>query len=238
MKCYYILVLIIITLFAHTESNLKLAPDFDIDKIDYSPFKKLIEKIVNDTADIEIPTNSSHSLNCVMPKSSIMFTYTTHYLAEFISIQREAMNVWGLKDCLEMRFITVCIDRKCHDYCVANNIRNCVLINLPELPPSDFAKAAYHVITYLKHEFMFEALKVVNEIFFFDIDCLVLRNPWVDSRYGRDENDKNFIGNFDIQWQRDRGTIMNFNTFCIKFLLFLEEITIINYSYLSSIKKL
>ncbi len=52
---------------------------------------------------------------------------------------------------------------------------------------------------------MYEALKVANEVFFFDADSILLRNPWIDIQFGRDEEGVRTAKLFDVQFQRDRG---------------------------------
>jgi hypothetical protein len=126
-------------------------------------------------------------------------------MADFILLQQKAMDVWGLRSCLEQRFITVCLDAKCSAVCTKHNVTNCVELAMPELPGADFAKGPYFFFTWLKHELLYEALQVAEEAFYFDIDALVLRNPWVDIRYGRDEQGNHIPGPYDLQWQRDRG---------------------------------
>lgn len=52
---------------------------------------------------------------------------------------------------------------------------------------------------------MHEALKVVNEVFFFDVDTLILRNPWIHTQFGRNEQGQQLDGPYEIMYQRDRG---------------------------------
>ncbi len=49
---------------------------------------------------------------------------------------------------------------------------------------------AFRFFAYLKHDLMLEALKVAEEVIFFDADVLLFRNPWIETTYGRDENGK------------------------------------------------
>jgi len=59
--------------------------------------------------------------------------------------------------------------------------------------------------TWLKHELMYEALQIANEIFFFDADVVIFRNPWPEVTYGRDETGVRIKGEYDIMYQRERG---------------------------------
>jgi hypothetical protein len=169
-KTMIVLLLIILFIITNCEIN--------FEEIDYSPFHNIIRKVLLNSNNISYNINTLNTTACAMPLSSIMFTYTTHYLIELIELQYKAMDQFGLKSCLLQRFIVVCLDLKCKQYCNSNNIINCVLINLPELPKSDFGKNSYHLITYIKHELMYEALKFSKEIFYFDIDSLLFKNPW------------------------------------------------------------
>lgn len=177
--------------------------------INFEPFRSAIQAVVaKDTAarDISGPVLvDSKTDQCVMPTSSIMFTYTSHYMIDLVLMQRRAMEIHKMRHCLEKNFITVCVDKKCHTVCTSNDIPNCVLLEMPELPGSDFGKAAYNFFTYLKHELMYEALKVVEEVFFFDADCVIFRNPWVDIQFRRIQNGDRVPEKIDLQFQRDRG---------------------------------
>lgn len=124
---------------------------------------------------------------------------------DFVLLQRRAMGVSKLRSCLESRFVTVCFDAKCLDRCVSSAIPNCVQLVMPEIPPSDFGKQAYNYFTYIKHELMHEALKEADEIFFFDADVLLFRNPFMAVQYGRYDNGSRIEGPYDIMSQRDRG---------------------------------
>jgi hypothetical protein len=52
---------------------------------------------------------------------------------------------------------------------------------------------------------MYEALKYCERIFYFDADVIILRNPWIDIKYGRDEQNNRFLKDYDLEFQRDRG---------------------------------
>eukprot|EP01034_Spumella_vulgaris_P026391 gene26391-32965_t len=73
------------------------------------------------------------------------------------------------------------------------------------MPVSDFGKGVYTYFTWIKHELMAEALKVVGEVFFFDADVVLFRNPWIETTYGRHENGSHIYQPYDLMWQRDRG---------------------------------
>ena len=175
------------------------------DSIDFTPFRDAITKAMKSGVQPKPLTNLSKSDECAMPPSSIMFSYTSHYTMDLIVLQHKAMESWGLIDCLESRFVTACLDAKCMAMCSSRKIPNCCLLHMAELPGSDFGKNAYKYFTYLKHELMFEALKVVEEVFFFDADTVIFRNPWVETQFGRNEQGQKFPSSYDIQYQRDRG---------------------------------
>ncbi len=77
--------------------------------------------------------------------------------------------------------MTVCMDPKCHTMCVNAKIDNCVLLDSPELPLSDFGKEAFFFFSFLKFELMRASLTVVDEVFFFDADVLLFRNPFIET---------------------------------------------------------
>jgi hypothetical protein len=188
--------------------------------IDFSPFRNAVKACLNAPDDIPTINDDTKTTDCALPKNAVMFTYASHYLAEFISLQRKSMELWGLRSCLEKRFVTVCLDNRCSDTCSRHHISNCVQLNMTELPGADFASGPYFFFTWLKHELMYESLKVAAEVFYFDVDLLLLRNPWVDIQFGRDEQGNHIPGPYDLQWQRDRGRgprSVEGNAYCLFF---------------------
>ena len=164
-------------------------------RIDASPFLKEIKNAL-----------MVQSPNCSIPADAIMFTCLNNRMFDLVLLQRKAMEIGNVRKCLESRFITICLDRKCVELCHNNSIPHCIRINLPRIQPSDFGGKSYSYITWIKQEFMYEATKVAQQIFFFDADVIILRNPWLEISYGRDEKTGQRIsGPYDIQYQRERG---------------------------------
>ena len=164
-------------------------------RIDATPFRQAITDL--------LAINTSL---CFIPSDAIMFTYTNHHLFDLVVLQRTAMEIGQVRKCLESRFITLCLDKKCMELCNTHAIPNCVRIYLPSIPHADFAGKSYGYFTWIKHELMYEATKAANQIFFFDADVAILRNPWLEVSYGRDElTGQKIPGPYDIQYQRERG---------------------------------
>lgn len=172
-------------------------------QVDYEPFRRAVANVVKQP--VQPITESSTFLDCHFPEKSVMFTYTSHYMTDLMDIQLRAMNASGLGHCLRQRFVHLCLDTKCHQHCRENKIPHCALVNFDMLPPSDFNKGEYRFFTYLKHILLNEALKVAEEAFFFDADCIVMKNPFVEAQYHRSEDGTRHYGPVDIQFQRDRG---------------------------------
>jgi hypothetical protein len=169
--------------------------------IDFTPFRNIISKIFLNTT--QLPTN-----DCNIPNKAVMFSYTNHHLFFMIELQRRAMEITNSRKCLEQRYITICLDSKCMLLCGKHNIPNCVQLEFPTIPLTVFGKGLYHYLTWVKHEFMYEALQVADEIFFFDSDVLIFRNPWPEVKYERinKEGKRNItIAPYDIMYQRERG---------------------------------
>jgi hypothetical protein len=190
--------------------------EINFEKIDFSPFHQQIQKVLLNSKNISTNINTFNATQCSMPHSSIMFTYSTFYSIELIKLQYKAMEQWGLKNCLLQRFIVVCLDSNCKQFCYDNNILNCVLIAFPEkLQKSDFGENSYHLITYVKHELIYEALKYSNEIFYFDIDCLLFKNPWIGLKNSLFESFhktlQNNIENNNINYSSNRSNYSNIN---------------------------
>lgn len=169
------------------------------ESFDFKPFRDVVAKVVNkpyNPSQRSILPNST-SLDCVYPPKTVIFTYSTHYTRELILLQHQALDTSGLRSCLEEIWVTLCLDKKCVQYCEENNIQNVALVEIgpkssnsgtmTELPPSDFNKGEYRFLTYLKQELFYEALQVADHFFFLDVDCLLFKNPFVEIQYGRDE---------------------------------------------------
>lgn len=149
--------------------------------------------------------------NCDMPSDSIMFIYLNHHLFQMMELQRQAMDTWGERSCLESRFIRICLDKRCMEMCTEKNIPNCVHVHLPHVPKAGFGESShqdvYNYMTWLKHEFTFAALLHTKEVFFFDVDVALFRNPWTEIHIGRSDTTGEDILNvtYDIRYQREMG---------------------------------
>lgn len=170
---------------------------------DFSSFRETISTALQQQTPLL--TNEISTSDCAMPKSAIMVTYTSHYMRDLLILQHKAMETWGLRTCLENRYVTACLDAKCVSVCKSQKIPYCTLLKMPVLPPSDFGKNAYNYLMYLKHELIFEALKVAHEVFFFDVDTMIFRKPWVHTQFGRNEQGNQVLGSYDFMYQRERG---------------------------------
>eukprot|EP01031_Cornospumella_fuschlensis_P026038 gene26038-31440_t len=172
-------------------------------KIDYEPFRRAVRRVL-DQPVAPLVTNST-PLHCHFPLNSVMFTYSSHYTVELMGLQNRGLAASGMGTCLAARFIRLCLDVACRQYCSEHHIEHCPLIDLHMLPPSDFNKGEYRFFTFLKHLLLREALQIAEEAFFFDIDCLVMKNPFVLPQYGRDDHGDPIDERYDLMFQRDRG---------------------------------
>lgn len=126
-----------------------------------------------------------------------------------MSAEPSALDAWGLRDCLQSRFVLACLDTGCMERCQEHNVPNCAELTLPPVPPSDYGEGAYSYMTWMKQDLLKESLSVVNEVLFFDADVLVMRNPWPHTQMGRMYNGtriKESFGTYDIMYSRDRGS--------------------------------
>jgi len=94
--------------------------------LDFSKFKSTIESLLLNT--------SLSEKNCLIPSDAIMFSYTNQYTFPFISLQHNAMDVGGIRACLEQRFVNVCLDYGCTKLCKQEGIPNCIELKLPHVP--------------------------------------------------------------------------------------------------------
>jgi len=166
-----------------------------------NPFLHKIDQLIQ----TELP------VDCDIPKDSIMFIYSNHHLFHMIELQRQAMDTWLQRECLESRFIRICLDEKCIDKCNEHDIPNCVHIHLPHVPRAGFGENnhqdVYNYMTWLKHEFSFAALFHTQQLFFFDVDVVLFRNPWTEIHIGRSDTTGEDIVDttYDIRYQREMG---------------------------------
>lgn len=173
--------------------------------MDLSPFVTAVRNMLASTT--HLPTKE-----CQIPKSGIIFSYSNHHLFPLVRLQYRAMKCGGQFDCLNQRFLTVCLDIKCHALCKQHNITNCIQLDIPETPLVGFGKGskqdkyAYNFLTWLKYDMLKTALLYAAEqVFYFDADVILLRNPWPEVGYGRDKSGNVIKGTYDIMYQRERG---------------------------------
>lgn len=72
------------------------------------------------------------------------------------------------------RLVTLCLDVGCIKACEIYHITGCVLADVG----LHILHQKYHFMTWLKTEILMQALTVAEEVFFFDVDILLLKNPW------------------------------------------------------------
>eukprot|EP01041_Mallomonas_annulata_P010094 gene10094-21031_t len=198
--CWIILTLQRLSTFHADESfdPIDVNVDFRNLTLDYRPFRNMIRNVIANSSTLP-------STACAIPNKAIMFSYTNHHTFYMIDMQHRAMDIHHERGCLEKRYITVCLDRKCMTMCDSNKIFNCVLLKFPKTNMGNFGNNIYHYMTWLKHELMFQALQVADELFFFDADVLLFKNPFPGIKFGRDKNGGIIEDIYDIQYQRERG---------------------------------
>lgn len=159
-------------------------------QVDYSPIHAGIKHALETSAQSDLVkplTSNSTNLECAMPPNSIMISLSNHYTIETMALQHKAMEVWNMKECLESRMVTLCLDEICHKSCRDGSINNCVLLPI-ETPSADNLQEGFRYLMLLKTLVMIEALKVVEEVFFFDVDIVLFRNPWIETLHARNKD--------------------------------------------------
>jgi hypothetical protein len=174
-------------------------------KVDFGPFRKEIKRIMKVSGKLK------HN-SCSIPDGAFIFTLSNQHMMPLLTLRHTIMKKAGVLDCLRKRFITVCLDKECLAMCKTNGLPNCMHMVIPETPLSGFGTAAsayqknsYNYIVWVKYEMFVEALKVTEEFFYFDADVMVFKNPFPDTRYGRDNTGAKIEGRYDIMYQRERG---------------------------------
>jgi hypothetical protein len=174
-------------------------------KVDLAPFRNQIYAMLKVSGSLQ-------GAECSIPDGGIMFSMSNQHLVPLLTLRHRVMAKAGVLDCLRKRFITVCLDKKCLALCKENDLPGCIHLDIPETPLSGFGAAtsayqkySYNYIVWLKYELFLEALLVTEEFFYFDADVMVFKNPFPDTRYGRDNNGIKVEGRYEIMYQRERG---------------------------------
>ena len=176
-------------------------------KVDFEGFRNAVRHAISKSSESDLVkdiTPKSTSLDCHMPRSSIILTLTNFYTIELFSLQHKGLELWNLKECIESRFVSVCLDEKCINVCKESSINNCFLLPIETLA-SDYLQNSFRYLMYLKHQLMYESLQVVEEVMFFDVDVILFRNPWMDTLYQRhDDGTLNLKApRPDMMWQAE-----------------------------------
>lgn len=132
---------------------------------------------------------------CQQPGGAVMITYVNHHAFSLLQLQREAMELGGMRECIEQRFVTVCLDARCPEMCREFGVPNCVDLSI-ETAASPFLTRDFTYIVYVKHEIMLSALSIATEVFFVDTDALIFDDPW---RFP--------MGTYDLMHQSESATL-------------------------------
>jgi hypothetical protein len=193
----------------YVKHNASRVPDPDnpfVDfEVDFEPFRQQIRNVLKESGPLHTP-------DCDVPDGAFIFTLSNHHLMPMLTLRHHIMTRAGSLECMKKRLITVCLDKKCLELCNSNHLPNCMLLVVPETPYGEFGKKvtaytknAYNYIVWVKYEMFVEALFVANEFFYIDADVMLFRNPFPDTRYGRDNTGNKIEGEYDIMYQRERG---------------------------------
>ena len=115
--------------------------------LNMSTFHVAIRKAFDASNNIVKPLNEHISVKtdnteCYIPIKGIMFSLANSHMIDLIELQHNAMDVWNMRECLESRFITLCLDTNCFKQCTKKRIKNCVDLSFEnsfEISLSDFA---------------------------------------------------------------------------------------------------
>ena len=139
-----------------------------------------------------------------------MLTYANHPEFELIELQHQAMDLWipGLRSCLGTRFVIVSTDAKADEQCKRAGFLNCALVEVQRLDNMSIQfTCGFYAFSFFKYELLKESLQLVNEMFFFDADVLIFRNPWFDDNglFRLDSSGVRVDPTFDFMFQREGG---------------------------------
>ena len=151
--------------------------------------------------------NAAKSRCRSIPAKAVLLTSMNAGFVETIRLQVQGMqigNSWT--NCLDAVYVVLCLDKPSVQLCKEIGVLHCVKLPFAMvLPFSDYAEDAYHYITWLKHSFMYVALKTMDQAILVDSDIVVFKNPFDQVPYGRDEKGVDFPFEYDIMYQRELG---------------------------------
>lgn len=173
-------------------ASVPLAPSdlYDIQP-DYSEFSFSLESVAAHTA---IGTNT-----CWQPPQSAMFTYLNKHSLPLLDTWLASLQINQIIDCIVPRTVVVCFDEQSLQGCKNSRLLHCAYVPVGELSPGDYGQKPYYFFTYVKHEMIAVALKVVHRILYFDIDTLLIHNPWPAIF------DASNLTKYDLRYQREMG---------------------------------
>lgn len=172
---------------------------------DFKPFVSAIKRALDSSGKL----NAS---DCSVPDGAVIFTLSNYHTFPLLQMRQDIMTKAGILTCLQQRFITVCLDKKCLEMCENGGFTNCVQLIVPEtvyggfgVKTTAYQKNSYNYIVWVKYEMFVEALMVANEVFYFDADVMVYANPFPHAQNGRDQMGRPIPGPYELMYQRERG---------------------------------
>jgi len=173
--------------------------------VDFKPYRDMVQKLFIDNPTL-------YGDKCNIPDGAIMFSYANQHLLTLLRLRYDIMKAARALDCVEKRFITVCLDETCLKECQSYGLKNVVWVQVPETPMTGFGmvadkiqRFAFGYMSWLKYEMMFESLKVATEVMYLDADVMIYDNPFLETPYGRDDTGKKIPGPYEVMFQRERG---------------------------------
>jgi hypothetical protein len=119
--------------------NVRSADIFDADAAD-AIFSRISD------ADAQPATNAS----CFMPANSLIVSYTNAYHFNLTLLQREGLQLRGMLECLAPRIAVLGMDSESVELCTGAGWANCGQVTSGNVKASDYGKADYGAILYIK----------------------------------------------------------------------------------------
>lgn len=166
----------------------------------YQNFNKMVSKVVQ---------NSKRKCgNYVVPAGHIYVRTISELYFENLLIQREGMELRGVRECLESLFVTVAFDRESLELCAYHDVPNCVMVhhtfnhtnrghNTEYLTGRDVVKRDFYWFEVYDHQIILATIMhpEVVSMCYFDSDIMILDLP---SRYFD-------VTAYDVQYQQAGG---------------------------------
>lgn len=114
-----------------------------------------------------------------------MFTYLNEHSLPLLDTWLVSLQINQIRECIDPQTVVVCFDEQSLQGYRDRELLHSAFVPVGKLSAGDYGQKPFYFFTYVKHEMIAEALKVVQRILYFDV-----------LRYQRE---------MELQWQYQHG---------------------------------